>query len=161
MGDVPEVYAQHFELEPKSGRDSIQALTESLRSWVKSKLRDGADFEFGDSPVTREYPDGSIFRWEPFEESGIHLLDFSWRHPDQQDPSISWATKLSYFEEAGRAVASLRVFNTGPDTGDARVLLTTRPASFSNCSATSASGATALGLRPPQSHSAWTMCTDS
>jgi len=124
---VPEVYAQHFELEPKPGWDSIEALTGSLRSWVGTKLTEAAEFEFGELPVTREFPDGSILRWEPFEESGTRLLDFGWRHPHPPDPSISWATKLSYFEEGGRAVASLRVFNTGPETGDPRLLLTTRP----------------------------------
>lgn len=124
---MPEVYAQQLELEPQGGCDSVQALTESIRSWVALRVPEAASFDFGEVPSTKEYADGSILRWEPYEESGTRLLDFSWRHLHQPDSSVSWATKLSYLEENGRVFASLRVFNTGPESGDERALLTSRP----------------------------------
>ncbi|HXJ84583.1 MAG TPA: hypothetical protein VMS64_38570, partial [Candidatus Methylomirabilis sp.] len=71
--------------------------------------------------------DGAIFRWEPFVEKGRTFIDFTWRHADATDPSVSWVTSATLLGLPSRLSVTLRVSNTVVPAPGVPPKLTSRP----------------------------------
>lgn len=124
---MPVVYAKNLKLQPKGGRSGPEAFSDAVRSWVAARWPSSSSWFKVNEAGSLQGPDGSIFRWEPFAEAGREVVDFTWRHADRDDPSISWVTTATYFKVGGRSRLALRVSNTWDGTSSVPFKATTRP----------------------------------
>ncbi len=124
---MPELYAQSFDLQPRSDSDPAAEFSVALRSWTRPRWPSAVPWFSLDDATALKAPDGSIFRWEPFADGTRRLLEFTWRHPHAGSPAIQWFTKAVFAVMPGRIYLSLRVANTGPTIGQPGALPTSRP----------------------------------
>lgn len=124
---MPVVYAKNLTLHVKGTKSGPEAFAEAVRSWVGTRWPTAIPwFGIGEAGSLRG-DDGSIFRWEPFTEGPREIVDFTWRHADRDDPSISWITTATYFTVDGKSRLSLRVSNTWDGSSSVPFKSTTRP----------------------------------
>lgn len=124
---MPHVYAVLFDVGVVPACSPKDSFHEALRLWIGNRWPAAEPwFDLKQAGSVRS-KDGSIFRWEPYEEGDRYLLDFSWRHPHVDDPTIHWSTQAALFHDAGRTRLALEVQNTGPEISQSSGLRTTRP----------------------------------
>jgi hypothetical protein len=124
---MPEVYARTLDLSVPAATDLQAALLSALKEWVGSRWTRQEEWFVPDAPRRLATDDGSIFRWEPFQQGDQALFEFTWRHAHAGDASITWATQVSLVRVGARVGMSIRVWNTGPAPGTPGFLPTTRP----------------------------------
>lgn len=124
---MPEVYARTLDLSVSDASHLQHDLLSALEEWVGDRWPAQEDWFEPGVPRRFATDDGSIFRWEPFEDGDQALFEFTWRHAHAEDPSITWATQVSLVRGGPSARMAVRVWNTGPEPGMPGFLPTTRP----------------------------------
>lgn len=124
---MPLVYSVLFDVGIATPAAPSTSFHVALRRWIGARWPAAEPwFDLRQTGSVRA-TDGSIFRWEPYEEGDRYLLDFSWRHPHIGDSTIHWSTQASLYHDAGRTRLNLVVQNTGPEITQWSGLRTTRP----------------------------------
>lgn len=124
---MPEVYASLLDLKPLKGVEATEAFLSAVKDWVGGRAPAVAAGLALSEPAGARGDDGSVFRWEPFIDSTGTLLEFTWRHPHVDDPTIAWTTQAAMYDHGEVLRLMLRVSNTGPELGQPHGLPTTRP----------------------------------
>lgn len=124
---MPEVYAAKLDVTPRYEAGLESNFLTLLRQWVGERWSEDSPWFQPEEPRSVGLEDGSILRWEPYNDRGSFLYEFIWRHPHVTNPDITWATQASLYRVRDQARLTIRVWNTGPEIGEPNSLLTTRP----------------------------------
>jgi hypothetical protein len=118
---MPIAYGCTFDLAP-TGCGPADGFLGAIREWVGARWPDDQPWFQPGVHAARRLPDGSIVRWEPYEGAEGTLWEFIWRHPDRDRAGVEWTTNaVLYRSDASPMRLLLRVANTGPGDGPARI----------------------------------------
>lgn len=110
-------YAVQYTLVPRDPTTDVGTLfAAALDQWHEKKRLSIQPLSWG-TPASRQFQDGTLFRWAPFADEGEAIADYVLRHPDQENAELSWVTRFSYLARREQSI-------TSPYAGPVRFFLT-------------------------------------